>query len=82
VSARYLRLERIPCTIWGMPTFRVSNEYMGDVERALEEYRDLLAGLKRKGLLKENTRKTYMLHSENFVRWLRREFDPGERNRA
>lgn len=66
----------------GMATIRMSRQAVDEVEQALERYRELLAELEQSGVLKENTRKTYLLHSENFVRWLRGEFDPGERNRS
>jgi hypothetical protein len=64
-----------------MSTIRINRPSLDEVERALEQYRELLSQLEESGTLKENTRKTYLLHSENFVRWLKGEFDPGERNR-
>ena len=65
-----------------MSTIRFNRPSLDEVERALEQYRELLSELEESGVLKENTRKTYLLHSENFVRWLKGEFDPGERNRS
>ncbi len=65
-----------------MSQIRIKREALDEVERALEQYRELLAELEQTGVLKENTRKTYLLHSENFVRWLKDEFDPGERNKG
>lgn len=65
-----------------MSTIRITRPSLDEVERALEQYRELLSELEESGTLKENTRKTYLLHSENFVRWLKGEFDPGERNRS
>lgn len=65
-----------------MATIRISRQALDEIERALEQYRELLSELEDGGVLKDNTRKTYLLHSENFVRWLRDEFDPGERKRS
>lgn len=65
-----------------MATNRMSRRATDEVEQALEQYRELLAELEETGVLKENTRKTYLLHSENFVRWLKGGFDPGKRNRS
>ncbi len=64
-----------------MSTIRIKRSSLDDVETDLDNYRKLLDELERKGTLKESTRKTFWLHAENFVWWLRGEFDPGERNR-
>ncbi|MEK4381959.1 hypothetical protein NSS70_08810 [Aeribacillus sp. FSL K6-2848] len=34
----------------------------------------------KEGLLADNTVRTYLLHSGNFVKWYRNEFVPGGRN--
>ncbi len=65
-----------------MAILRISRSAADEVERALELYRELLSEREQTGVLKESTRKTYLVHSENFVRWLKGEFDPGERNRS
>ena len=45
------------------------------VKEALEVYRNEV----EKSNLAPNTKKTYLLHSENFVRWLHEDFEPGSR---
>jgi hypothetical protein len=64
-----------------MSQIRIKREALNEVERALEEYRELLAELEADGTMKPSATKTYILHSENLVRWLRDEFDPGARNK-
>jgi hypothetical protein len=65
-----------------MATIRVSRQSLSEVERALSQYEELLAALEQGRILKESTRKTYLVHSQNFVRWLSGEFDPGARNKS
>ena len=48
---------------------------MREVEAALDRYRKEVVAAK----LATTTEKTYLLHSENFVRWLKDEFGPGKR---
>jgi hypothetical protein len=42
----------------------------------------VLAKLEEAGALKTSATKTDILHSENFVRWLKDEFEPGARNKT
>jgi len=65
-----------------MSQIRIKREALDEVERALEQYRELLAELEQAGTLKPSAAKTYILHSENFVRWLKDEFEPGARNKT
>jgi|JRYL01.1.fsa_nt_gb hypothetical protein len=65
-----------------MSTIRINRPALDEVEKALEQYRELLASLEAEGTLKPSAAKTYILHSENFVRWLKDEFDPGARNKG
>ena len=51
-----------------------------EIQRLLRDYETEITNKKRQGLLMENAAKTYLLHSTNFVRWIRGEFNPGERN--
>ena len=64
-----------------MSTIRINRTALDEVEKALEQYRELLASLEAEGTLKPSAAKTYILHSENFVRWLKDDFDPGARNK-
>ncbi len=65
-----------------MSQIRIKREALDEVERALEQYRELLAELEQTNTLKPSAAKTYILHSENFVRWLKDEFEPGARNKT
>ena len=65
-----------------MSTIRINRAALDEVEKALEHYRELLATLDADGTLKPSATKTYILHSENFVRWLKGEFEPGARNKG
>jgi hypothetical protein len=54
---------------------KVSANTLREVEEALDRYRKEVVAAK----LARATEKTYLLHSENFVRWLKDEFEPGAR---
>ena len=59
---------------------RTSKETIKDIELLLEEYEKILIQRNCEGILMPNTVKTYLLHSTNFVKWCKGEFNPGERN--
>lgn len=48
-----------------------------EIERLYDLYQDEIKSLTEKGVIMENTKKTYLLHSNNFVRWCKGEFIPG-----
>ncbi len=54
---------------------RMSSEALKEVEAALEQYK---IGVNSTNM-SEKTKHTYILHSENFVRWLKADFVPGAR---
>jgi hypothetical protein len=56
---------------------RITPVCLSEIEAALREYRRHVeaTGLTRK------TKDTYLLHSENFVRWPEGKFEPGSRKR-
>ena len=54
---------------------KISTKAVQEVEEALELYKRVVKAAN----LAENTEKTYVLHSENFVRWLKDDFEPGRR---
>jgi len=64
-----------------MSTPEISRSALEEVNKALEQYRELCASLVQDGSLAANTEKTYMLHATNFVRWLHGDFEPGSRSR-
>ena len=57
--------------------YRVSKGSVQEIELALERYRAEVG----RASLADNTKDTYLLHANNFVRWLKREFEPGVRSR-
>lgn len=59
----------------GSPT-RISMESLREIEVALGQYRAEV----NQASLADNTKDTYLLHANNFVRWLKRDFEPGGRN--
>jgi len=59
---------------------KTSKDIIIEIERLLSEYDKEVHKSMDNGLLKFNTVKTYLLHSNNFVRWCRDEFIPGDRN--
>jgi len=65
-----------------MSMIRIGRDALEEVELGLRQYTEILAELERTGVIKPLTHKTYSLHSANFVRWLRGEFEPGARNKA
>lgn len=51
------------------------------IGKLFHQYEQEVLEAERKGYLKENTVKTYLLHSGNFVKWCNEEFEPGLRNK-
>ncbi len=52
-------------------------------EAALREIKDALQRYRRevnRASMSEATKKTYLLHSTNFVRWIEGDFEPGRRS--
>ena len=54
---------------------KISIEAIGEIRRALEQYNVVVDHAE----LSESTKNTYLLHAENFVRWLQDDFEPGSR---
>ena len=52
---------------------KVRPETLREVEEALERYRTEVG----KSRLRPSAKRTYLLHSTNFVRWLDDDFEPG-----
>ena len=51
------------------------------IEKLFHQYEQEILEAKNNGYLKENTVKTYLVHSGNFVKWCNGEFEPGLRNK-
>ena len=58
---------------------RTDKGTIAEMERLLEEYDIEVEAKRKKGILKNKTARTYLLHAENFVRWCKEEFIPGAR---
>ena len=56
-------------------------ETMEKIEALYHEYETEVLAAEEKGLLMENTVRTYLLHSRNFVKWCKGQFEPGGRNK-
>ena len=53
--------------------YRVSRDALAEVEQAYVEYKQVV----EPSGMALTSRKTYVIHADQFVRWLRREFQPG-----
>jgi hypothetical protein len=56
---------------------KLSSSAMKEITVALDQYRKVVEATN----LTRTTKDTYLLHSENFVRWLEDGFEPGERKK-
>ena len=54
---------------------------MEQIEKLFQLYEQEVTGLENKGVILSNTTKTYLLHSGNFVRWCKGEFEPGSKKK-
>lgn len=52
---------------------KINAEALRVVKGALSKYEDEVNGT----ALRPNTKETYILHADNFVRWLEDDFEPG-----
>ncbi|GAB4273949.1 hypothetical protein [Thermincola ferriacetica] len=59
---------------------QTNKETIKEMERLLEVYTKTIEKLEKDGLLKPSAAKTYLLHSTNFVRWCKGDFEPGAKN--
>jgi len=53
--------------------FEIDRGALDEVETAFQRYKAAVEA----SALQSSTKRTYLLHSENFIRWLRGEFKPG-----
>ena len=60
---------------------KTDRETIKELDRLIEEYTKEVEQAQRDGHLKDNTVRTYLLHSNNFVKWCKGEFEPGGRNK-
>ncbi len=59
---------------------KADKEFISKLEMLFKNYAEEIKIVESEGLLKPNTSKTYLTHSENFVRWISGDFTPGDRN--
>ena len=52
------------------------------IEQLFQLYEQEIKELEKNGVTQANTMKTYLLHSGNFVRWCKGEFEPGAKNKC
>lgn len=60
---------------------KASQDFVSQLENLLKTYEQEVSGLAKEGVLAKNTEKTYLLHSNNFVRWCKDDFIPGAKNK-
>lgn len=60
---------------------KISKELLKELESLYSEYEKEVLRVEKDGYLKESTRKTYLSHSNNFIRWIKNDFEPGEKNK-
>ena len=58
---------------------KASSDFKKQLEILFEQYEKEVLEKQHDGILEEKTAKTYLLHSNNFVRWCRNDFVPGAR---
>ncbi|MFC6330996.1 hypothetical protein ACFP56_00045 [Paenibacillus septentrionalis] len=56
---------------------KASPDFIKQLELLFEQYEKEVMERQHDGILEEKTVKTYLLHSNNFVRWCRNDFVPG-----
>ena len=57
---------------------KISASALTEIEQALEKYEEQVNAAN----IRITTKSTYLLHADNFVRWLRGEFQPESRKSA
>ena len=60
---------------------KTTQDVMKEIERLFNEYEMEVYTARKSGQLMDNTVKTYLLHSGNFVKWCKGLFVPGARNK-
>lgn len=60
---------------------KASKEFVNQLETLFQAYEQEVRERTKEGVLAENTEQTYLLHSNNFVRWCKNDFIPGAKNK-
>ena len=61
---------------------KTSNEVLKEIDILFAKYENEIELARKNGNLMDNTVRTYLLHSGNFVKWCHGEFIPGGKNEA
>lgn len=61
---------------------RVDIRVITELERLHKEYSNEIEEKKKLGILAPSAADTYLLHSRNFVRWCKGDFEPGGRKKS
>ncbi|MEK5440110.1 MULTISPECIES: hypothetical protein [Paenibacillus] len=59
---------------------KASQDFIKQLELLYEQYEKEVLEKLKVDILKDTTAKTYLTHSNNFIRWCRNDFVPGGRN--
>lgn len=60
---------------------KTDDSIIKEIERLFQAYESEVILAQHHGYLQPNTTRTYLLHSHNFVKWCKDEFEPGGRNK-
>ncbi len=58
-----------------------NQEFIKELENLYSIYEKEIREARKSGLLTESTAKTYLVHSNNFIKWCKDDFQPGGRNK-
>lgn len=59
----------------------VSKGLLKKLEKLYSQYEKEIPKLKKNRYVKENTKKTYLLHNNNFMKWLKHDFELRDKNK-
>lgn len=60
---------------------KCNKEIILQLEELYEAYEKEVLEAEQNGHLMANTRRTYLLHSHNFLKWCKGDFEPGGKNK-
>jgi len=60
---------------------KADQKFIEQLFKLFNEYSKEIEVLESEGWLKESAARTYLLHSNNFCRWVKGEFEPGAKNK-
>lgn len=60
---------------------KASKEFINELNKLLTEYENEVKAAYKQGYLTDSTARTYLLHSNNFVKWCKDDFIPGGKNK-